>query len=465
MISLVESLITPVHFLLLAISPLVLLSLCIQQPVGVIHKRNLDIFSPVFLVGGALFLGTTLRTFFLVFDDPEPEKIQRLMGNHLPEEILLPGLIAINLGLAAWTLGYLLVRHSKAPDQRRLLAISTSHYFLAMSLSLLIGVTLVALYLRHVDFFDDISNLGFSAKRFVEIEGIASTAGHLRIGGDLLSGLAIIQACYFYVIDRRKRQACLLVFIILLAVITPVIASVRGELVYLAFSIIIIRHYGYKKIPVSTIVLVLLLSFLLLGFMETIRQRTNTVDEEVSFTPGQVIDTVIYTPHFIGIGKTSSVIAKVPEQVDYLYGKSYAMTLIAPIPRVLWKDKPIVRVGKFVGKKIYERQNKSGVPPGLIGEAFLNYGWPGVIVIAFIFGGISKLAYVALIVKRQPGDVLRLGLYSIIAITIIDILVTDFTGNVMRMTRYVVPFLLFMWLVGRHQLTGNNDAPSHSRAS
>lgn len=448
---------TSIGYICLAVLPLFWLSLCLQAPLGILRRSRMDIFSPTFLVAGALLIGTTLRTCFLMLDQPAPERIQRLLGNNLPDDILLPGLVAINLAIVMWVVGYLSLPTNRFSKQNSVKVLNPTRYYTVLGLMTLAGLVLVGLYLQKINFIEQLANVGLSAKRFISINNEVSPIGHLRIGADLIAGLALIQALYYYVIDHRPRNAVLLGALVGLAVFVPFVASVRGEIIYLLFSILVVRHYGYKKVRAWAIVVALIVSFLILGFMETLRQRTtdNGANQPINFHASQVLNTMIYTPHFIGVGKTSVVIHKVPRDLDYLYGKSYAMTLIAPIPRVLWQDKPVVRIGRFVGQKIYERPNRSGVPPGLIGEAYLNFGWPGIVFILTAAGWLSKLAYSTLILKRCSTDVVRLGIYAIIVITIIDVMVTDFTGNVMRMARYLIPFLLFMWLMGKQHKPAN----------
>lgn len=449
---------------LLAFLPIFWLSLTLQSKLGKVERCHLDIFSPAAIIAGAVFVGTTLRTIFLVFGDPAPAQIQRILGNHLPEDILLPGLAAINLGILAWALGYISFSLQRFNEKQGSFVISKNHYYKALGGMSLISFILIALYLDAIHFFSNLSSLGISAKRFVLIQHETTTLGHLRVGADILMGLVIIHTCYYYLIDRRPLNALILAFLVVAAIAVPFIASVRGEIIYLLFSILIIRHYAFRKIRPSYILVALILSFLILGFMETLRQQSLTT-EHVEFKHDQILNTVIYTPHFIGVDKTSVIVSQVPSEIGYLKGRSYLSIFIAPIPRTLWQEKPVVRVGRYVGQRIYERSNRSGVPPGIIGEAYLNFGWIGIAAALFAVGVLCKFAYTTLIVNRHEKDVMRLGLYAIVIVSILDLMVTDFTGNIMRFLRYLLPYLLFMWLVRTRSSNNDLETAQHMTTS
>jgi oligosaccharide repeat unit polymerase len=82
--------------------------------------------------------------------------------------------------------------------------------------------------------------------------------------------------------------------------------------------------------------------------------------------------------------------SKFPAEADYLYGYSYYVQLVNPIPRFLWPDKPKLGTDILMAN-MYGAVNSEGeafltISPGLIGEMYLNFGWPGIIVLS-AFGG------------------------------------------------------------------------------
>ena len=75
-------------------------------------------------------------------------------------------------------------------------------------------------------------------------------------------------------------------------------------------------------------------------------------------------------------GTTTAILARVPHEVDLLYGRSYMVLLTFPIPRALWKEKPR-SVGTLAGKVFFGTITSR--PPGPVGEAYWNFHIPGVL--------------------------------------------------------------------------------------
>jgi oligosaccharide repeat unit polymerase len=86
------------------------------------------------------------------------------------------------------------------------------------------------------------------------------------------------------------------------------------------------------------------------------------------------------------------ITANVPsKEVGYLWGESYIVQLVNPIPRFLWPGKPRLDSGIMMAKLKGEVDKRSGETyltrsPGLIGEMYFNFGLPGIALLSF-FGG------------------------------------------------------------------------------
>lgn len=78
------------------------------------------------------------------------------------------------------------------------------------------------------------------------------------------------------------------------------------------------------------------------------------------------------------------ILARVPRDVDYLYGESYISIMVAPIPRALWSEKPIA-VGRMASTVFYNNPWNT-IPTGAVGEAYWNLGIIGVVVVFLLWG-------------------------------------------------------------------------------
>jgi len=85
-----------------------------------------------------------------------------------------------------------------------------------------------------------------------------------------------------------------------------------------------------------------------------------------------------------------------PETVPFQYGATYSYLAISLIPRVLWPDKPEAgEANRFFGVS-YGFTTEAGATHvvfgiSFLGEAYINFGWPGVVVILFLEGFILGL--------------------------------------------------------------------------
>ena len=72
------------------------------------------------------------------------------------------------------------------------------------------------------------------------------------------------------------------------------------------------------------------------------------------------------------------------------YGMTYFTQLVNPIPRAIWKGKPVADAGLILARA-YGAVDKNGEPtmtnsPGFIGEAYLNFGFFGMLIVPLVAG-------------------------------------------------------------------------------
>ena len=83
----------------------------------------------------------------------------------------------------------------------------------------------------------------------------------------------------------------------------------------------------------------------------------------------------------------------VPEKADYQLGYTYYVQVINPIPRAIWKNKPIGDAGLQLAKvkgMVAGGDAYLTVSPGLIGEMYWNFGMPGIALISLFLGYLAK---------------------------------------------------------------------------
>jgi oligosaccharide repeat unit polymerase len=89
------------------------------------------------------------------------------------------------------------------------------------------------------------------------------------------------------------------------------------------------------------------------------------------------------------------ITCNVPDPVPYEMGRSYLAELCAPVPRFLWPGKPSMDSGILLARVRGEIDKRTGETyltrsPGILGEMYLNFGLPGLILLSAIGGWLVR---------------------------------------------------------------------------
>lgn len=168
------------------------------------------------------------------------------------------------------------------------------------------------------------------------------------------------------------------------AIALPLFASSRSDAAFtlLVAWVVYAGVNGRRNRRRATRLLVLMLAALLalLALMTGLRAAggASSGQEEVSW--GDALgDALVFNRNFGDATITSHIVHHVPEILPYQSGATIAGYLIAPVPRAIWPDKPLISVGPQIGSAIYGNE-RSGVPPGMFGDMYLNFGVAGILL-------------------------------------------------------------------------------------
>ena len=187
-----------------------------------------------------------------------------------------------------------------------------------------------------------------------------------------------------------------------------------------------------------------------MGALRFIQSRGLTYQNyRSSASVASVLAPVMASSNFLAVGKTAALIDYVPQNYAHTYGATYGLWLIAPIPRAIWPDKPIVRIGGVLGAAVFGTNQRSGIPPGAVGEAYLNFGWLGIPFVLFILGGLLKVFYNTF-GRDAYSNVNSAIIYSsAIVFVAFSGLSADFTGLMSNGLQRVLPLLFILALITR----------------
>lgn len=298
---------------------------------------------------------------------------------------------------------------------------------------------------------------------YVEREGGLSehllswqTGRHEALAGDyyyiLLIKVSAMSCLLWFSLKRRAVYQPLFWVCSLVSIIINFLATGSRSTVLVFFIVaMLVWMLRERKFAPARIIGIGLLGVVLISFLGGFRSRIWR--GEISLT-SENDDTTIVEYFEQGAVESAErawassgllpILARVPDDVDMLYGSSYFALLTLPIPRSIWPDKP-GQVGGLVGDVFFG--SPAGTPPGPIGEAYWNFHVPGVILVFFIFGTFQKwLAQAFVKHKREPAAVL---IYLTVLFTI-----DPSTPAVVVCLMLVIPLFVLLRFVGALSFTG-----------
>lgn len=212
-----------------------------------------------------------------------------------------------------------------------------------------------------------------------------------------------------------------------------------------------------RKIAIGRLGVVAILGFISIGilgeFRKTNWRNPNWVTYE-AFTEADLGSAITSSYESIAARRSQSVtvaiVANVPENVDYLYGRNYFDYLIRFVPRAIWKDKPR-SMGLHCARVFYGRVDTGGIPPGSIGEAYWSGGPVGVLIVFFLWG---------IVLKNFANFFVRFN-YSAFANLLYLLTIMKLSPNelAIRGTGYIIiPAATLLWAIGAMSIRfGNNS--------
>jgi len=176
--------------------------------------------------------------------------------------------------------------------------------------------------------------------------------------------------------------------LLLLSIAFPFYSSSRAGIVWVVIGFIGVLYYmdqkilSFKAITVTGAIAVLVIAATVL--------RNDGAENQ--FSVSDRLGRLMLNRHGPDIAVTSHVVQGLPHKLEYKYGETIAVWLIAPVPRELMPSKPLIHSGPIIGQQIYQLP-VSGVPPGLAAELYWNFHVLGVIFGSILFGVFMKLTY------------------------------------------------------------------------
>lgn len=335
-------------------------------------------------------------------------RISSLAFNENLNLIVTESLVLTTVGYIALALGYIAIK------PKRFFRIEARRpKKLNVKLIIVLGISAVALGVMAI-------SAGGVGKLLLQ-RGLASTDRVIEeLGGhyQLLIGLATIATTVYFTITEKPKPTLFFLTCFCTALGLNFLATgSRGGVIVpilIALSIWIIKN---QRIPYRAVIIAATLGISTLGILGEMRQSTRGLEQASQIS----VNTSLTEGFAQGISAISSrssesdgllaILARVPHDVDYLYGQSYLSVPAIPIPRSLWPNKPEAG-GKLVATQIFENP-LTAIPPGPIGEAYWNFSYIGVFAIMFCFGIFLKYLYTSVLHNTSAPITLAIYVYTI----------------------------------------------------
>jgi len=229
--------------------------------------------------------------------------------------------------------------------------------------------------------------------------------------------------------DKRLARISRCVFLsysVAILMILILSSQARPAITALIFILIGVKMYRSDFIKLYKLVLVGLLGIVAILILQGVRVASNlefaSADNQLYYAVQHTIpngvsginysgsDVVRKTINRAGASITflSEIMNSMNGNTSYLYGDGLLSSLYSLIPRILWKDKPIVEPQQLVVKKLLHSV-PTDAPMSPVVEFYVHGGWFGIIAGYFVFGWLmGKLTNRTL---HSPG----IGVFMVLA--------------------------------------------------
>ena len=336
-------------------------------------------------------------------------------------------------------------------------------------LLLFLGISIVAfIYYTQIygGLFSHIKSLAFGMVKRIELAEDVDGIGHYTALMNMATIAAIVWVC-------AQAGALRNPFFWLLATSSLVLAYLcdgkRSSFIYPAILILLCWMLRNRKVPYLRLAVVGTTAFFLIGLLGLVRSSNWTDMNNLNLdafheTSVAEMGTRSLDELALRSGSQSTffaILAKVPQEEEMLYGKTYLEWGLRFVPRQFWPEKPR-GVDVQANQTFYG--SDWGLPAGAVGEAYWNFHLPGVLVVFFLMG----------IFKRWLGDLLLRypAAPAIMVIYMISLFYFDASQNGFKNWLYaIIPALCMLALGGLLGLRrSTSDArptsiPIHRRAA
>lgn len=346
---------------------------------SIYNKNNKDFFQPEIFLNLYFIILIGIGPIALYFFSAE---LFNTANYQLVSFIILLGYSSINLGYYAAASGKLVFNNKtefvicKIRKQRRSWKFKSTGY-----LFIIIGLVAAVIFFMRAGSIPILAPNKEVAR--VMALGVGGNGYFLYLMTLSMYGILLL-ALYTYLYDNKK--AFLFVLTILVGAVMTGTGS-RRYFLWLCLYVFMARHFLYSFIPIKKMTIFTIAGLLFVNLFEMFRNPDSmtTVDLKTTF---------LYR-FLIYISNLEKVLSAFIKKDSFEYGGTFFMDLLTALP------------GKQIDyqswlKEVTELEFEGfGIPPTIMGDFYVNFGYPGIIIGCFLFGYIIRRLYNRFIIEKK----------------------------------------------------------------
>ncbi|MCS7192026.1 MAG: oligosaccharide repeat unit polymerase [Armatimonadetes bacterium] len=171
----------------------------------------------------------------------------------------------------------------------------------------------------------------------------------------------------------------------------------RGYVVRVWIMAAGLYHYLVRRLSLKAIVFLLgtVFLFALVSFQIRYAAFKGKITEgkipDVSITTEVIAQMIEMDLSTRGLDNQLIAFYVFPNHISFQWGKSWLALLTLPIPRAIWKEKPVLTPGGLVRDQFF--QSGGSLPLGYLGDLYANFHIPGVLIGYWILGLYHRFLY------------------------------------------------------------------------
>jgi oligosaccharide repeat unit polymerase len=388
------------------------------------YKSRIDLLLPEIYIGLSLLVGTTLKTIWLTSVDSLNFTKQQsvLLGQDLTD-LYFP-LFIINIAIVSFLFGKKInLNYFKVKVTNNIFILKKRNFKILIMFACFVSVIGMFFLLKSVGVTEIIAENISDKRRVFDENGQRNSFAWLRVFGKFAKFAFYLGVLYFLTYrisnSQNKMIRFLTILSLLITIVYSVINSSRTVLIDVGIISIFCFIVAERKIPKKLVGVMIALAILISGFIISKRDSKETSFNDNLFY--SIIESITANNNLFGVSKTGKISNHVLNKSSYYFGSTYLTWIYAPIPRSIWEDKPPITPGLIVRKDILGENSDNnlggGIPPGLVAESFMNFGFIGIIFIPILLG-----SFVNFVFKKIKKLILLNKIKSINPLTILILL-------------------------------------------